>query len=114
MKQFMIIASHDMYEDSYSDGEGRFVDSYTREPQIVKAPTAQEAVAMFVQSYIGDILLQDINFEFEDAYVSRLIDRDGSDATASEIEKWKENKMDLYSDNVTMKVYEINKVTFTK
>lgn len=114
MKQFIVYASHDIYEDSYTEGELGHVQSYDSQYQIVKAATAEEAVGMFVKSHIGNVELEDISFEFDNAFTSVLESKDGYQASASEIEMWKAGKCTLYSNNVSMRVYEMTKISFTK
>lgn len=87
-----------VYEDDYEEGEGKLVNAYTvnwlKNP-IVKADDLLEYLYdnLYLSRYPQDYAIDDNGI----IHTSRLEDADGSEASESEIEKWKKGEMKLYS-----------------
>jgi hypothetical protein len=88
----------DVHEDDYEEGEGKLVNAYTvdwlKNP-IVKADDLLEYLydKVYLSRYPQDYAIDDDGI----IHTSRLEDADGSEASESEIEKWKKGEMKLYS-----------------
>ena len=110
MKTFKIISHHNVFIDSYEEGEGEEVNYYTEKAE-VKAETVNEAI----QQYFDETLCY--SFDFKHAaideennnvlYYSNLVDAENCEASESEIEKWKQNNLTLYSNTIQIEVYEL-------
>ena len=119
MKTYFIKSIHDIYIDSYSEGEKGNVNFYDIE-QNVKAENPREAIKMFFEKFLY------YNFSFEHSYIvheeegeeepqnklfySVLVDEENCEANEKEIEEWKQNKKTLYSNNITIYVHELQPV----
>jgi hypothetical protein len=113
MKDYKIYSAHDIYIDSYENGELENVNHFTMGSEI-KATNPKEAI----KEYFETILCYDFNIN--DAiisendknilYYSNLVDNDHMQASKNEIEKWKKNQIKLYSNNTTLFIYELKEV----
>lgn len=118
MKTYVINSNHDVYIDSYENGELDNVNFYALEGKI-DANNPREAI----KKYFEEVLY--FSFEIENAYIdheetnegsdnclhySNLVDVNNYEASKREIELWKENKEELYSNNTTIYIYELKSV----
>ena len=118
MRTFQIISNHDVYVDNYEQGELKNVNWYKLD-SIVSANNPKEAI----QKYFNDVLYYD--FDIKHAYIphkedeserknvlhySVLVDEQNYKATESQIEYWKEDKMNLYSNNIYIIINELIEV----
>ena len=118
MKTYFIKSIHDIYIDSYSEGEKENVNFYDIE-QNVKAENPREAIKKFFEEILY------YKFNFENAIISNeedenepvnrleysvLVDEENNEATEKDIEKWKQNKKTLYANNITISIHELQPV----
>ena len=119
MKTYFIKSIHDIYIDSYSEGEKENVNFYDIE-QNVKAENPREAIKIFFEKFLY------YNFSFENSYIvheeegeeepqnklfySVLVDEENNEANGKDIEKWKQNKKTLYANNITIYIHELQPV----
>jgi len=114
MKTFKVITIHNVYIDSYNEGEGKHVNSYDIE-SIVKAETIREAV----EHHFNNTIFLPFNFEQADTnedktvlWWSNLVDEDNGHAQQYQIEKWKKGEKELYSNNIKIMISEIVPLKF--
>jgi hypothetical protein len=112
MKLYKVVSNHDIYEDSYTEGELGYCHTYDEDAQI-KAETPKEAV----EKYFSEVLRIDpnelgIDYDGDRVYSSKLVDSDGALASSTEIEMWKKGELKLYSENITVRVYAMELITF--
>ena len=95
----------DVYEDDYKEGEGEFVNSYKVDwlkEDIVKAKDLVKYLAdnLYLSENPNDYVV------FDDGRIDtdQLQDEDGSEASKSQIERWKDGKMKLYNAHFIIKV----------
>lgn len=110
MKTFKIDSFHSVFIDDYKEGEGENVNNYTQTAE-VKAETVNEAIELYFKRTLF------YSFDFKNAYIddenskvlhySNLVDEDNSEASESQIERWKQNKLTLYSNTIQIEVYEL-------
>lgn len=118
MRTYIIESEHDIYIDSYEDGEGEQVSSYTLKSE-VRAETPKEAI----EKYFDAVLC--LSFDFEKAAIahkedenepknklwySSLVDDDNVEASPKEIIEWQEGKMMLYTNNITLYIHQLTEV----
>ena len=113
MKTYSIKTGHDIYIDSYNEGEGKQVNFYTLEGE-VKADNPTQAIEQFFETTLY------YNFNMANAYIddeiknilhySVLVDEENVEASKNEIELWKEGKKVLYSNNISLYIYELVEV----
>ena len=110
MKTFKIHSAHDVYIDDYEQGELDRVNGYTLTNE-VEANDVWEAI----EKYFKTTLYYDfkkVNSSKSDEvenelHYSVLVDVENLEANERQIEKWKQGKEKLYSNNITITVYEI-------
>ena len=114
MKTFKVTTIHNVYIDSYNEGEGKHVNSYDIE-SIVKAETIREAV----EHHFNNTIFLPFNFEQADTnedktvlWWSNLVDEDNGHAQQYQIEKWKKGEKELYSNNIKIMISEIVPLKF--
>ena len=115
MKKFKVITNHDVYVDSYEQGEGESVNMYTQESE-QESETIIGAVKKHYENVLCFDEFKDELAQFEEGettlYYSNLVDQDNYEATTKQIDKWKKNKIKLYSNNITFEVFELIPQTF--
>lgn len=113
MKKFKIECLHEVFEDSYENGEGDYVNSYETDA-VIKAETWQDAVKDFYENtlyYNFDIDSIDINDDGESFFESCIVDAENTEPSEYQLERWKNGDMILYTNRMTVYVYEIVAVT---
>ena len=110
MKTFKIYSAHDVYIDDYEQGELDRVNGYTVANEI-EANDVWEAIEKYFETTLyydfkkGNASKSD---EVEnELHYSVLVDVENLEASENQIEKWKQGKEKLYSNNITITVYEI-------
>lgn len=100
----------DVHEDDYEQGEGKNVNSYTVD--WLKDPTvkAEDLVKylsnnLYLSENPNDYIIDDDGI----IHTYQLQDGDGSEASESQIERWKEGKEKLYNAHYTIVVSAISK-----
>ena len=108
MKRYYIESNHDVYKDSYNEGETENINYYNLK-SIVQAKNPKEAI----KQYFDKELCYSFNIDNSDTdedgvlHYSVLVDEENSEATEKEIELWKEGKKVLYSNNITLSIFEL-------
>ena len=120
MKTYFIESVHDICIDSYSEGEKENVNFYDIK-QNVKAENPRQAI----EKYFETELFFSFNFEYagimheeegeEADNINKLnycilVDEENCEANEKELEEWKQGKKTLYSNNITLSIYEVQPV----
>ena len=118
MKTYFIESTHDVYIDNYTEGETTNVNFYHIK-QNVKAENPREAIKKFFEEILY------YKFNFENAIISNeedenepinrleygvLVDEENSEASPYDVELWKENKLTLYANNISIYIYELQPI----
>ena len=119
MKRYQISSYHEVYEDSYNDGELDRVNSYDIGPWTIKADTPMEAIAKYYNSYMpNEFKPENAMLDDEQAntvYYSSLEDESGLEPSEDELNEWKEGTlMKMYTNNATIFVHELTPVDLTE
>jgi hypothetical protein len=121
MNQYKITTHHNVYVDSYEQGEGEYANGYTLGKTIV-AENPRDAIQKYFEEHLY------YKFEFINAYIhheeeedeteykntlnySVLVDEESEEATNEQIELWKERKKVLYSNNISLFIEQLIPVT---
>jgi len=110
MRKFKIETIHDIYVDSYENGELNYVNGWNLNADI-KAENPREAI----EKYFEKELYYKFNFEHLDKdeeqinkfWYSVLVDEDNTEASEAQIKDWKKDKLKLYANNITLFISEI-------
>ncbi|NBT59339.1 hypothetical protein EBT16_11205 [bacterium] len=117
MKRYQISSYHEIYEDSYEEGELDRVNSYEIDPHTIEADTPMEAIAKYYNSYMPtEFKPENAMLDDEQAnivYYSSLEDESGLKPSEDELAEWMEGRMKLYANNATIFVYELVEVDLT-
>ena len=113
MKIFRVYSNHDVYVDSYLEGELDNVNYYTLEDKI-QAETPREAIEKYFENVLGydfDFKSSLIDDEVEGGSMNRLyydVLTDGMNyqATQTQKEEWKEGRFKLYVNNIIIYITE--------
>lgn len=117
MKRYQISSYHEIYEDSYEEGELDRVNSYEIDPHTIEADTPMEAIANYYDSYLPrrykpeNVILDDKRANT--IYDSSLEDGSGFKPSEDELAEWMEGRMKLYANNAKIYVYELVEVDLT-
>ena len=111
-KEFYIKALVDVYEDSYTDGELDWINCYNMD-SIIMASNINEAIKEFFNNKLCfNIDLENLEFDIENNcfYYSVLCDEDNIEVHKVDLEykEWKKGEINLYSNNISLYVYELN------
>ena len=117
MTDYLIQSSHDVYEDTFEEGEGKCVNSYFMDGR-VKAKNMEAAVNKYYElnlfyDYRKDNIADSEENDFS-LYDSILVDSENMQASEYEIEEWKVGKKKLYRNDITIKVFELIQLTTDK
>lgn len=109
MKNYLIECEHNIYIDSYEQGEGENVNNFdTKGEYNAENPTAaiEKHLTSLGYSFDKDYMQLD---EDQDGKVwySILCDVENSEATEKQKNIWKEEELILYANNMTLYVYEL-------
>lgn len=109
MKNYFIECEHNIYVDSYEQGEGENVNNFDTKGEY-KAENPTEAIEKHLSSlgysFEKDYMQKDDESE-NVCYYSVLCDVENSEATQNEVKQWKKGKKILYSNNMILSVYEL-------
>lgn len=110
MKTFKIYSAHDIYIDDYEQGELDRVNDYTLTNE-VKANDVWEAIEKYFETTLYYDFKKDNSSKSDEVenelHYSVLVDVENLEANGRQIEKWKQGKEKLYSNNITITVHEI-------
>lgn len=111
LQKYFIQSSHEIYEDSYIHGEGKQINFFNNEAQIL-ARSPIEALERYSSRILGyDLDAENIDHENTgNFYACFLVDKDCFLACPNDVEKWKKNEILLYSDNIIFQIYELKKI----
>ena len=118
MKKYLIESLHDVYEDTYEEGEGANVNWYTQD-SIIQAKDVKSAIKEYFEKtlYIDNFSFDNtITYEDQEVlFYSYIVDVENAHITEENIlHFWKLGKLRLYSNNVTLRVAEIVSVDLYK
>lgn len=107
MRTFHITSIHDVYKDSYKEGEQEAITSYILD-EIVEAQTILEAIEIYFKDNLGYSFDKDLsNIKNNILHYSVLVDADSIEVNDEQKELWKKELIDLYTDNITITVKEV-------
>jgi hypothetical protein len=111
--KYFIKSSHDIFEDSYENGEGKQVNSYRMEAEILAGSPA-EALEKYSSKILGfDLDSENLDIDEETGlfWANILVDKDNMQASIEQVEKWKKDEIALYSDFFNFRIYELTQIT---
>jgi hypothetical protein len=94
----------DVYEDSYEEGEGRNVNSYSRNELVGKILNPKDLIKFLNDELYTSDDPSDYSIMDGAIFTSQLVDVDGSKASQSEIERWKKGDFELFSENIRIAI----------
>lgn len=110
-KKYYIKSWHDVHEYSYKDGELNNVNNYNMS-DIINADNPKDAIDKYISKILGYMYdIDNIENEGEMIYFDMLVDSDNMQATNEQVQAWKQSKVKLYNDCVSIEIYELNKIT---
>lgn len=115
MKLFKVITTHEVYEDSYTEGESKHTNCYT----VNSEQEAENLIEAIEKHYYNDLYFSNFNKDYlsiedgEDyAHYSVLVDAENYEPSEKVKLEWKRGIGTLYSNNITFEVWELTKQTF--
>ena len=111
LQKYFIQSSHEIYEDNFIFGEGKQINFFNNEAQILANSPIQA-----LERYSSRILGYDLdaeNLDHENTgifYANFLVDKDCFPASIQDVEKWEKEEILLYSDNINFEIYELTKI----
>ena len=112
LKKYYIESNHDINIDSYEKGELNNINYYKMDSIILA-----ENEKLAIEKYLSKILGFDIDFDNLDRddetgniWGNILVDKDNIQASIEQVEKWKLDKIILYSDIFTINVYQLKQL----
>jgi hypothetical protein len=112
LKKYYIESDHNIYEDSYKEGELNNVNFYKMD-SIILAENEKLAIEKYSTKILGfDIDFDNLEIDEEtgNIWANILVDKDNFQASIEQVEKWKLNKLILYSDMINFKIYELSQL----
>lgn len=110
MNTFRITSSHDVWEDSFSEGEMNHVNSWTQEA-IIKSDTLLDAIKQYyAKQLFMDFNMDRVCIDMDTIDDSRLINEDNQVPSEHERDEWEASKKLLYSENICIRVQKLEDV----
>jgi len=114
MKRYYIESLHEICEDDYQEGQGENVNNFELN-SIIKAETPKEAI----KNYFDKVLFYNYNEEYLDTEneeegvynYSTLVDKENAEASEEEKDLWRNGDYILYSNNISLSISELVKIT---
>ena len=109
LNTYKVTSAHDVYVDSYENGEEDYANSYSLSSEIM-ASNWRDAIKKYFSNYLFfEVNLNDgyIDDDSNTFHYFNLVDDDNMEASDNEIEQWKENKLTLYSNHTEITVYQL-------
>ena len=109
METFLIECSHNIYVDNYENGELDNVNNFDTDGKY-SAGSVYEAIEKHLYSLGYDFNKDFCQLDEEQTNVvfySVLVDVENYQASSYDILSWKENKLNLYSNNMTFYIYNV-------
>lgn len=109
MKNYFIECEHNVYLDSYTEGETTNVNNFDTK-RMYQAENSIDAIQQHLKSlgydFKKDYMQEDEECEEQNKiWYSVLCDVDNSQATERQKNLWKAEKLELYANNMTIYVY---------
>lgn len=114
MRKFKVTTSHTVYIDSYKQGEGKHVNFYTLKSEVI-THTIQEAIQEHFNNTVYlpfDYSKCDADEANEAIFWSNLVDENNEEPSKYDIEKWKKEEKELYSNNSYITIHELIRLKF--
>lgn len=110
MKTYKITSTHEVFIDSFNEGEKESVNSYYFSDEIIK-DNVDEAIEDYIKNSLYFNYHKGLTHKEDNKiYLSVLVDEDNTEANEKQIELWKNNKLTLYINYVELEVYELVRV----
>jgi hypothetical protein len=93
-----------VYEDSYEEGEGSLINSYSNKEYKGELVSPHQLIALLHDEIYTSNDPNDYAILDGAIFTSQLVDIDGSKASKSEIERWKKGDLELFSENIRISV----------
>lgn len=109
MKTFLIKSSHDIFVDSYSEGEGNYVNGYNLELRV-----KSENLKTAIENYFSNQLFYE--FSWDRCYIEGdhlewdvLVDSENIEikGTDKEFDQWKRGEITLYNNRIYLTAFEL-------
>lgn len=114
MNKYHIKSYHDVYEDTYQEGEGKFTNHYEMDG-IVEADEALDALQKYGKEVLGyDYDGYEINTHDDVLSYDILVNEYCMESTADEITRWKKGELKLYNDHITFDISIMQRITNLK
>ena len=116
MNKYKLESIHLVYEDDYNEGEGKMVNNFILSEGIV-AETPKDALMKYFEFLGCKVTDEEIESMAKDSdedgvyHWSKQVDKDNCFVTPDEVEQWKKGEITLYSDNFSVIIYELNRVS---
>ena len=114
MKNYIVECEHDIYIDSYKNGELENINWYKTDGKY-KAKNTFEAVKQHLDSLGYDFNKEhsEVNEEISNLlHYSVLVDDESDKATDKQIKLWEKGNLKLYSNNMAIYVYKLSPANF--
>ena len=110
MNKYFIESFHEIFIDSYEEGEIEQVNYFKCE-KIIQSDSPINALRKYYEQETAREFNEDELFT-DEIYIhdSFLVDVNNYIATEKQIEQWKNNEIQLYSENVTFHIYKLETV----
>ena len=112
LNTYKVTSLHDVYIDSFKDGELGCVNYYKLSSEIM-AEDWREAIKKYFSDYLFFSISIECGYVDEESNTfqySNLVNEDNMEANEDEIKRWKQNKLTLYSNNTVTTVEQIIKI----
>ena len=106
MSRYKVTSQHEVYHDTYADGELEHVNSYTSTDTLDR-PDPQEAIADYVEHFLG---YRDFKLDLTDDHTaswSQLVDAENSELSEQERTNWIKGVFKAYTNSFTITVEEL-------
>ena len=113
-KQFKVTTYHTVFIDSYERGEGKQVNCYD-----IESTQRTETIREAIENHFNNTIYLPFKFEHAETnedktvlYWSNLVDENNEEPSKYDIEKWKKEEKELYSNNIEITISEIVPLKF--
>jgi hypothetical protein len=116
MEKYKLVSIHHVYKDDYTEGEGEMVNNFVLSEEI-EAENPKDALMKYFDFLGCEVTDEDIESMAKDTdedgiyHWSKQVDKDNCFVTPDEVEQWKRGKLTLYSDNFSVFIYELTRVS---
>lgn len=110
--RFLIESVHEVYEDSFTEGEGALFSSYIEKQTVYAASIDMALVAYYRDTLHYALRVNSLNYEDDYFIDSTLVDEDLCELSDAEITKWRNGELNAYSDSFKVTIYILGKVCY--